>query len=197
MIALLTGKLLSKQTDRCVIDVQGVGYEVIASLQTISRLPETGTPFTLHIYTYIREAQMTLYGFNDLSEKEIFRKLIAISGIGPRMAISLLSGVPVPDLITSICGEDVARLSTIPGIGKKTAERIVIELKDKLVSLLPLSTTGLSRKNISPFEEACSALINLGYSKPTAEMALHKIEERDNMALPEILKQALKELARS
>ena len=195
MIALLTGKIIKKEANHCIIDVNGVGYQASISLTTLSQLGEIGNTVTLFIYTYVREDQLTLYGFANEAEKQAFLQLITISGVGPRMALSILSGIPAEDLGFAIGNEDLARLTAIPGVGKKTAERIIVELKDKLIKTFPMAgiTSGTSG-NTSTYHEVCSALVNLGYPQPAAEGAVRKLKSMDNLPLADAIKLALKEL---
>ncbi|MBI3282074.1 MAG: Holliday junction branch migration protein RuvA, partial [Acidobacteria bacterium] len=132
MIAFLQGRLLEKHPNQAIVDVQGVGYDVAIPVSTFSALPAAGAEVRLRIHTHVREDALALFGFYTPEEKLLFEKLIGISGIGPRLAITVLSGLPVVDLIASIRGSEVARLVRIPGVGKKTAERIVLELRDKI-----------------------------------------------------------------
>src|SRR3989338_8913776 len=133
MIGALTGKLLHKSADHCLVNVGGVGYHVMISLSTFSHLPELGGELTFQIYTHVREDQISLYGFLDPLEKTLFQYLISVSGVGPRIAMSLLSGIPALELSKAIGRADVGRLVSIPGVGRKTGERIIIELKEKLL----------------------------------------------------------------
>lgn len=196
MIAHLTGTLLAKAPDHCVVDVSGVGYSVHISLSTYASLPEIGTTSKLSIHTHVREDQLLLYGFATPEEKAIFQRLITISGVGPKTALSILSGIPVAHLIEAISQEDRARLGTIPGIGKKTAERIIIELKDRLAKEFPGGALSPVSERGRAYEDAVSALTNLGYTRPVADNALKKIKWSDTMAIEEAIKMALKELCR-
>jgi len=197
MIANLTGTVTDKQTDSCIIDVGGVGYLVHISISTFELLPKTGDQFSLKIYTYVREDTIRLYGFATYDEKTIFQKLISISGVGPKMAISILSGMPINTLIDAIVNKDIARLNVIPGVGKKTAERIILELKDKVKSLI----TSVNESNVYEgksklFEDAVSALLNLGYKRQIIENALKKTLVSDSIAIEEVIKSTLRELNR-
>jgi holliday junction DNA helicase RuvA len=171
MIAHLRGKLLSKHPNQAVVDTAGVGYEVNISIPTFSELPPNGSDVALHIHTHVREDVIALYGFLHPAEKQLFEKLITVSGIGPKLAITILSGMPLEEMTRAIRGNDVARLTRIPGIGKKTAERMVLELRDKL----PEGDTG-GVAAIPVFnavqDDVLSALVNLGYQRPAAEKAL-------------------------
>jgi Holliday junction DNA helicase RuvA len=170
MIAHLRGTLLLKHPNRIVIETSGVGYEVNISIPTYSGLPASGSEIAVHIHTHVREDVIALYGFLQLTEKQLFEKLMTVSGIGAKLAITILSGMPAEDMTSAIRCNDVARLTKIPGIGKKTAERMVLELRDKLApSAVDLTTApGLSAVE----EDVLSALTNLGYQRPAAEKAL-------------------------
>jgi holliday junction DNA helicase RuvA len=176
MIAHLRGRLLSKHPNEAIVEAGGVGYDVTISVPTFSDLPELGGEVALHIHTHVREDALALYGFLRTSEKQLFEKLISVSGIGPKLAITILSGMPADEMAGAIRGNDVAKLTRIPGIGKKTAERMVLELRDKLpkeafgeVAVLPAT---------SPVEEdVMSALMNLGYQRPAAERALATVSK--------------------
>jgi len=170
MIAHLRGKLLAKHPNQVIVETAGVGYDVTISVPTFSGLPETGAEVTLHIHTHVREDALALYGFLHASEKALFEKLITVSGIGPKLAITILSGMAADDMAAAIRGNDVARLTRIPGIGKKTAERMVLELRDKLPECV---ASVAAAPRVSPVEEdVLSALLNLGYQRGTAEKAL-------------------------
>ncbi len=173
MIAHLRGNLLSKSPNAAIIDCGGVGYDVAISVQCFTRLPDAGVPVSLHVNTQVREDAIALFGFLDPDEKRLFEKLITISGVGPKLAITLLSGVEAAALATAIRSADHALLVRIPGIGKKTAERIVLELKDKLEGLAvtptteaPAHTTGLA------IEDVISAMVNLGYTRQSVQKAV-------------------------
>jgi Holliday junction DNA helicase RuvA len=171
MIAHLRGTLLAKHPNQAVVETHGVGYDVTISIPTFSELPAAGGEVALHVHTHVREDALSLYGFLRLAEKHLFEKLLTVSGIGPKLAITILSGMPVDEMVGAIRGGDVARLTRIPGIGKKTAERMVLELRDKLPAVT--GTTDVSVTAISPVEEdVLSALMNLGYQRAVAEKAL-------------------------
>ncbi len=197
MIVQLTGVVASKSPDSCVIDVGGVGYGVLVSLGTFASLPDIGEKTTLSIHTHVREDQFVLYGFSCPEERTIFQRLIGVSGVGPKTALAILSGIPAPNLVEAIGGEDRVRLSSIPGVGKKTAERIIVELKDRMArdpsfsSSLPSSSRGRLE------EDALSALTNLGYPRAVAEGAIRKAGSADGMPIEELIRSALKELCRA
>ena len=176
MIAHLRGKLLAKHPNQAIVETGGVGYDVTISVPTFSDLPAIGDEVTLHIHTHVREDLIALYGFLRLAEKRLFEKLITVSGIGPKLAITILSGIAADEMVSAIRGNDIARLTRIPGIGKKTAERMVLELRDKLPS------EGVAESPAMPAvsaveEDVLSALMNLGYQRAAAERALASVEK--------------------
>ncbi|HEY7351267.1 MAG TPA: Holliday junction branch migration protein RuvA [Terriglobales bacterium] len=176
MIAHLRGKLIIRRPNQAIVETGGVGYDVTISVPTFSELPSLGSEVALHIHTHVREDQIALYGFLRPEEKQLFEKLITVSGIGPKLAITILSGMPAEDMTGAIRGNDVARLTKIPGIGKKTAERMVLELRDKLPPV------GADQVQVVPSlsavqEDVLSALVNLGYQRPVAEKALASVEK--------------------
>jgi Holliday junction DNA helicase RuvA len=186
MIAQLRGTLLSKRPNQAIVDVGGVGYDVTISVPAFADLPTPGNEVSLHIHTHVREDMIALYGFLRLSEKHLFEKLITVSGIGPKLAITILSGMDAGDLAAAIRGNDVARLTRIPGIGKKTAERMVLELRDKL----PLDSVGAEKTTNVPggiSEDVISALMNLGYQRAVAEKALAGISKSDSSQSFEVM----------
>jgi len=171
MIAHLRGKLLAKHPNQIIVETSGVGYEVNISVPTFSELPANGSEVALHIHTHVREDVISLYGFLRPAEKQLFEKLMTVSGIGAKLAITILSGMAADDMAAAIRSNDIARLTRIPGIGKKTAERMVLELRDKLPPPSGAATPTLPA--MSPIEEdVLSALVNLGYQRPSAEKAL-------------------------
>jgi len=171
MIAHLRGKLLAKHPNQAIVETAGVGYDVTISVPTFSDLPVLGAEVALYIHTHVREDQIALSGFMRPSEKLLFEKLITVSGIGPKLAITILSGMAADEMVRAIRGNDVARLTRIPGIGKKTAERMVLELRDKLPD--PGTPSLPAMPTISGMEEdVLSALTNLGYQRAVAEKAL-------------------------
>ena len=173
MIAHLRGRLLTKHPNQAVVECGGVGYDVAISVATFTALPNEGLEASLHIYTRVAEDQLALYGFADPQEKRLFEKLLTITGIGPKLAITVLSGIDKSCLINAIRAADHATLTRIPGIGKKTAERVVLELKDKLDDLAVPSSQPQSNQPQTPAaEDALSALVNLGYPRPNAQKAI-------------------------
>jgi holliday junction DNA helicase RuvA len=171
VIAHLRGRLLEKDTARVVVDVNGVGYEVFVPLTTLSALPERGAEVSIDVHTHVREDIIALYGFSTRRERSIFEKLMSISGIGPKLAVTILSGGSVEDLVTAIKRSDLPRLTAIPGVGKKTAERIVMELRDKLQEF----AAGPEKSSLEV--DVLSALENLGYNRPLAESALRRARD--------------------
>ena len=171
MIAHLRGKLLAKHPNQAIVETAGVGYDVTISVPTFSDLPAVGGDVALYIHTHVREDALALYGFLRPSEKLLFEKLITVSGIGPKLAITILSGMAADEMVSAIRGNDVARLTRIPGIGKKTAERMVLELRDKLPQPGPAATPSVPAMTATE-EDVLSALLNLGYQRAAAEKAL-------------------------
>jgi len=174
MIAHLRGKLLAKHPNQAIVETAGVGYDVTISVPTFSDLPASGNEVALHIHTHVREDVIALYGFIRPAEKMLFEKLIGVSGIGPKLAITILSGMAADEMVGAIRSNDVARLTRIPGIGRKTAERMVLELRDKLPEAVPVTTP--AAPTISPIEEdVLSALVNLGYQRAAVEKVLEQV----------------------
>jgi holliday junction DNA helicase RuvA len=171
MIAHLRGKLLAKHPNQAIVETAGVGYDVTISVPTFSDLPAAGAEVALHIHTHVREDVIALYGFLRSSEKVLFEKLITVSGIGPKLAITILSGMAADEMVGAIRGNDVTRLTRIPGIGKKTAERMVLELRDKLPETVSTATPAVTAMSATE-EDVLSALVNLGYQRAAAEKAL-------------------------
>lgn len=196
MIAYLRGRLYDKQPNRIVVDVNGVGYDVAVPLSTFYGLGDAGAEVSLRIHTHVREDALLLFGFATRLEQDLFEKLIAISGIGPKVALSVLSGIEPPELARAIQTADLARLTGIPGVGKKTAERIVLELKDRLpraVASLPTDEAPAP----SMRDDLLSALMNLGYHRPLAEKAVETSMKRAaGDDFEQLLRQSLRELAR-
>ena len=201
MIAHLKGFLLSKSTSSVIVDNNGLGYEVFVPLSTFYTLPdEEGQEVSLHIHTHVREDAFILFGFGTILEKKIFRLLISVSGIGPKLAINILSGIGPESLLDAIAQGDVTKLQSIPGVGKKTAERISLELKDKAqsaradVDLPPVKISSQEDKEFR--DDALSALINLGYSSKAAGAAVDKaLSKTGEITLERIITEALRVLA--
>jgi Holliday junction DNA helicase RuvA len=202
VIAHLTGTLLLKQPNTVVIDVGGVGYEVTIPVSTFYELGEVGDSVALRIYTYVREDTLQLFGFRTGREKELFLRLMTVSGIGPKLAITLLSGMSVDELIPAIRSNDLGRLTSIPGVGRKTAERIVVELRDRMAALsgpdveeqlaAPVTPGALSIR-----DDTVAALLTLGYQKAQAEKVVARVlEQEKDHSIEHILRQSLKQLSR-
>lgn len=198
MIAHLSGKLLSKQPNQVIVDVNGVGYEVHVPLSTFYEIGEIGNPVQLRIYTHVREDTIALFGFKSTKEKVMFEQVTSISGIGPKLGITILSGMPVDELVAAIRQSNLARLTSIPGIGKKTAERLVVELRDKLAKTVPTGEQTAVQSVSQPQEDVISALVNLGYAKPSAEKAVQAVvsSSKTEPAFEELLRTALRQLSR-
>jgi holliday junction DNA helicase RuvA len=194
MIARLTGVLEEKTPEQLLVDVHGVGYQVFVSLQTFYRLPALHERVSLHIYTHLREDALQLFGFSDEKEKTSFLLLKGVSGIGPRLALNILSGIPVAELENALRASDVTRLVAVPGVGKKTAERLVIELREKVGSLedgLP----GVSGEQAAFSAEATSALVNLGYRRAEAEKAVREALRRGAASIADLIRDSLRSLS--
>lgn len=200
MIALLTGKIASKTTEQLIIDVNGVGYQVAVPLSSFYSLPEEGVT-TLHIHTHVREDALLLFGFMTAIEKEMFILLLTISGIGPKVALNILSHMSCIDLRDALIAEDAKRLATLPGIGKKTAERLILELREKIRKLTAIDSTqaGANTLGSAPLDindDTLSALINLGYKEKQASDAIAKANIGPDDTMETVLKAALKLLIR-
>jgi holliday junction DNA helicase RuvA len=203
MIAYLTGKLLEKDANLVIIDINGVGYEVSIPLSTFYELGEIGSDVTLRIQTIVREDAFQLFGFKTLREKELFLLLISVSGIGPKSAITALSGMSADEIISAIRQNNLARLNSIPGVGKKTAERLVIELRDKITKLSAIAGEEMKSEGIpmssgdAVMDDAISALTNLGYQRAAAEKALNQaVQEDTEMSVQKLLRRSLQLLAK-
>ena len=199
MIAHLRGRILEKQPTRVIVEAGGVGYDVAVPLSTFYGLGEPGAEVALRVHTHVREDALALYGFATALELDLFDRLISISGIGPKLALAVLSGIEPPDLVGAIERGDVARLTAIPGVGKKTSERIVLELKDRLPRTRVTEAAGdATPAGASVRDDLLSALVNLGYHRPLAEKAVDaslKAIGRD-AGFERTLKQALREVAK-
>jgi Holliday junction DNA helicase RuvA len=207
MIAHLSGTLLSKQATSVILDVSGVGYEITIPVSTFYELEDAGAPVQLRIYTHVREDALQLYGFKTSRERELFMRLISVSGIGPKLGITLLSGMSADEMIASIRTNNIARLTLIPGVGRKTAERLVMELRDKVAALSsPELEEGLGAKAAEgaalPTEDSMrsdvlSALLNLGYQRSSAEKAvIAALDEGGDVSVESILRRSLRKLAK-
>jgi Holliday junction DNA helicase RuvA len=200
VIAHLRGRILEKQPTRVVVDVAGVGYDVAVPLSTFYGLGEPGAEVALRVHTHVREDALALYGFATALELDLFNRLISISGIGPKLALAVLSGIEPPDLVAAIERGDVARLTAIPGVGKKTSERIVLELRDRLprAHAAAVPAGGAAADGLIVRDDLLSALMNLGYHRPLAEKAvdaaLKTVGREAGFELT--LKQALRDVAK-
>lgn len=196
MIALLRGSLVEKNPSRLIVDVGGVGYDVLVPLSTFYVLGEPGAPVSLRIHTHVREEALALYGFATTLEQELFERLISISGVGPKLALAVLSGIEPAELIKAIRLQDVARLTAIPGIGKKTAERIGLELKDRLPAAL--QAPGQPEVEAAPADQLradlLSALLNLGYPRAMAERAIESTVTSSDLGFEQALRDVLRGL---
>jgi holliday junction DNA helicase RuvA len=199
MIAFLRGRVLDKQPNRIIVDVAGVGYEVHVPLSTFYEVGDQGTEVSLRVYTHVREEALHLYGFLSDLERQVFERLISISGIGPKLAIAVLSGMDSREVVTAIQRGDVARLTGIPGIGKKTAERIVLELKDRLMQLASPAIAGAVPAPSTDDRlraDLLSALQNLGYHRQQVERAISAVVTGTDVTFEHALRSALRELMR-
>ena len=195
MIAFLKGYIEEKTTDAILLDVQGVGYKVEVSAQTLGQVSKEGKEIKIHIYHHITENDQRLFGFYSVEEKKVFEKLITVKGVGPKLGLTILSGLPVQNLVQSIVQSNVAALSKTPGIGKKTAERIILELKEKLIDVRSSSAAqgeGTSAEGFGFMEEAVSALESLGFKTKESEQAVLRVMQDDpDVETPQIIKKAL------
>ena len=199
MIAHLRGRILEKHPNRIVVDVNGVGYDVAVPLSTFYDLGDAGADVSLRIHMHVREDALALYGFASALELDLFERLIGVSGIGPKLGLAVLSGIEPLDLIRAIEQADVARLTAIPGVGKKTSERIVLELKDRLpkAQVVAVAAGFMGEEPPALRDDLLSALVNLGYHRPLAEKAVAAaIKTTPDGGFERTLKQALRELAR-
>lgn len=209
MIAFLTGKLLEKNPSNFIVDVGGIGYDVFIPLSTFYQAGDGGSTISLHIQMIVREDALILYGFSTKLEKEIFIRLISVSGVGPKLALTILSGLTIDELISALKNGDIRRLSGIPGIGKKTAERLVVELRDKLTALSVPETGGNSTPASTPEtgqdqhqetllkSDLVSALVNLGWQTAAAEKAVTQcLKEESRREFSFLLKESMKRLYR-
>ena len=196
MIARLEGELLDKQAPCVLIDVNGVGYEVNVSLNTLVSLPEIGANLALLTHFVVREDAQTLYGFISSRERELFRALIKVNGVGPKMALGILSGMTVDEFSTAVFSEDIGLLVKLPGVGKKTAERLVIEMRDIIDSVGLTSAIDSSNENKDVRLEAEGALISLGYKQQDVSKIMSKLDLKSVSTAEEIIRLALKSIAK-
>ena len=179
MIAHLRGRLFSKQPGQAIVEAAGVGYDITISVPTFTALPAEGAEVSLHIHTQVREDLLALFGFLDLNEKRLFERLITVSGVGPKLAVTILSGLNPERTVTAIRSQDHATLTRIPGVGKKLAERLVVELKDKLEDMATAPTVATAGPAA---EDVLSALVNLGYQRPAAQKAIETAVAKNKAA---------------
>ena len=180
MIAHLRGRLFSKQPGQAIVEAAGVGYDVTISVPTFTSLPAEGAEVSLYIHTHVREDSLALFGFMERNEKRLFERLITVSGVGPKLAITILSGLNPERTVSAIRAQDHATLTLIPGVGKKLAERLVVELKEKLEDL---AVAPAAQKQLAPAaEDVLSALVNLGYQRPAAQKAIETAIDKDKAA---------------
>ncbi len=200
MIARLSGTLIQKSVTQCVVDVRGMGYRVFVPLSTVYELPDIEQPVVLQIHTHVREDAITLYGFCSEEERNVFQLMISVTGIGPKLAVNILSGISAEEWVRAVAAEDLKRLTGIPGVGRKTAERMILELRDKAVKLrseaVPSGITAV-RTGEQVRDDALSALVNLGYKGSLARDAVERImkEAEEPLSLDQVLKKALRILA--
>lgn len=195
MIGQLSGQLAQKLPGEIIVDVGGVGYQIFIPLNVFYRLPEVGAPVRLQIYTHLREDALQLFGFHDAGEKQVFLLLTGVSGIGPKLALNILSGIAAEDLARALKEGDQVRLLAIPGVGKKLAERMIVELKDKFATLRPPSSA--KPEIASQLEhDAISALMNLGYKRPEAEKTVREVLKTGEHSLENLLQETLRRMSR-
>ena len=201
MIALINGKIAYKGISHVVVDTQGVGYRIFIPLTTFYELPESGQMVSLHIHTNVKQDAINLFGFYTLQERDIFQLMISVSGIGPKIAMNILSGISANDLLQAISSGNLGKLVSIPGVGKKMAERLILELKEKVIKKMiaeNISATDVEHKAAEIVkEDALSALVNLGYKSNVAKDALDKVFQatEQGLAVEQLLKKTLKILA--
>jgi holliday junction DNA helicase RuvA len=200
MIGRISGQLIYKSVSHVIVDAHGIGYRIFVPLTTFYELPDTSQLVTLHIHTHVKDDAINLFGFNSCEDKTLFQLMISVSGIGPKLAMNILSGISSTELIRAVSQGDLNRLVHIPGVGKKMAERMILELKDKMVKIRSYESVDIGGSILSSDEikeDALSALINLGYKSQTAKSALDSItsESPESLTLDVLLKKALKILA--
>jgi len=200
MIARLAGTLLEKYPGRIVVDVGGVGYDVFVPLSTYYGIGEVGSPVTLQVHTHVREESLALFGFLTRREKDLFTRLIGVSGVGPKTAVAILSGLETEDLLAAVRGRDAARLASVPGIGRKTAERIILDLADRLDTLEPAPGAAVPPGAAGFRDDLVSALVNLGYNARVAGEATGRVlKNRSSVQAPTfegLLRETLQVLSR-
>ncbi len=201
MIALISGKIVYKGISHLVVDAQGVGYRIFIPLTTFYELPEAGQLITLHVHTHVKQDAINLFGFYTIQERDLFQLMLSVSGIGPKMSMNILSGISVKELLLAISNGDVRKLISIPGLGKKTAERLILELKEKVLKKMMAETMPAvdkqERINELIREDVLSALVNLGYKSNVALNALDKVLQisEKEISMEQLLKKTLKILS--
>lgn len=196
MIAHISGTLAQKIPGEAIIDVGGVGYQVFIPLNVFYGLPEIGAAVTLQIYTHVREDALQLFGFQDPAEKQLFLLLLGVSGIGPKLAVNILSGIPTQELSRALKEGDQVRLVAIPGVGRKLAERMIVELKDRFATLAPAGAESAKADGSSQLLlDAVSALVNLGYKRPEAEKMVREVLKKGDHSLEDVLKETLRRMS--
>jgi Holliday junction DNA helicase RuvA len=201
MIALISGKIVYKGISHVIVDVQGVGYRVFIPLTTYYELPEVGETITLHVYTNVKQDAINLFGFYTVQERDIFQLMISVSGIGPRISMNILSGISARELLNAISSGNVGKLVNIPGVGKKMAERLILELKEKVIKKMMMAKMPVADDQHQAseiiVEDVLSALVNLGYKSNMAREALDKVlhSSEEKLGMDKLLKKTLKLLA--
>jgi Holliday junction DNA helicase RuvA len=199
MIARIHGTLIQKSVLQCIVDVHGTGYRVVVPLTTFYELPEVGQPVILHVHTHVREDAISLFGFHTPEEREVFQLMISVSGIGPKLAVNVLSGIDARQLVRAVMEGDAKRLISIPGVGRKMAERMILELKEKVTKLERAGEAigiATAKTDLQIQEDAVSALINLGYRVPAAKDAIERVLTAEpDVSLDRLLKESLRVLA--
>ena len=197
MIACIRGRLLEKHPPVVVVDVQGVGYELEAPMTTFYELPDVGTDVVLHTHLVVREDAQLLYGFADTQQRDLFRSLLRVNGVGPRVALAILSSLPADEFLRCVADDDLARLTKVPGIGRKTAQRLLVEMRDRIALATPQADTAVVSPAVpaaSPVQDAVSALISLGYKPLDASRAVRQVDGSD-LSSEDLIRQALRSLA--
>jgi holliday junction DNA helicase RuvA len=196
VIAHISGTLAQKIPGEAIVDVGGVGYQIFIPLNVFYRLPEIGASVSLQIYTHVREDALQLFGFQDPAEKQLFLLLLSVSGIGPKLAVNILSGIAADELSRALKDADQVRLVAIPGVGKKLAERMIVELKDKFATFTPAGPESSKTDGGSQLLlDAVSALVNLGYKRPDAEKMVREVLKRGERSLENLLKETLRRMS--
>ena len=201
MIALISGKIVYKGISHVIVDVQGVGYRIFIPLTTFYELPEAGQIITLHVHTNVKQDAINLFGFYTVQERDLFQLMISVSGIGPKMSMNILSGISAQELLRAISGGNVGKLVNIPGVGKKMAERLILELKEKVIKKMMMekmpAVDGQHQAGEIIIEDVLSALVNLGYKSNVARDALDKAlrASEEELGMDQLLKKTLKNLA--